>query len=250
MKYDAVISLTSHKERLGFVSKVIQSILNGSSKNIKVVLTVYKDDVKYISCDLQKLINNLTCEIIITNEDIGPHKKYFYTMQKYKTENIITIDDDVLYEHDFVKSLVDASIKNPNVVCARRVHLICCDESRRALDNSNWKFEYKNIEQPSMLLYASGVGGVLYPPNVFNKFNLEKNKPLLLDLLYQDDMFLKVLEIKNKIPVLYVKNNKNHPKPINEIIVKNLALSKINDGQKRNAIYFSKVKSYFDSLFS
>lgn len=49
-----IVSLTSYKPRLPYADKSINSILNGTIKPCKIVLTLYKGDIQYISSDLYK----------------------------------------------------------------------------------------------------------------------------------------------------------------------------------------------------
>lgn len=251
MNDNIIISLTSHGNRIKYVSRAIFSVINGTYKNVKIVLTLYKDDICNITNDLKILIDNNIVELIIADEDLGPNLKYYYSMKKYSDKLIITIDDDNIYSSDLVISLLNTHYKFPNCVCARRTHLICCDKNKNALDNSYFIQEYKRNLNPSKILYASGVGGVLYPNDFFNLAHIEDNKSLIYDIKYNDDIFLKVMEIKNNIQVVYAPNSQNHPKPIDKIEIKNEALCKTNDGRNgRNTIYFNKVKKYFDTLFN
>jgi len=242
-----VISLTSHGTRLKHVSKCIFSILKQC--NIPICLTVYKNDICNITDNLKLLIDTNTIELIIAEEDLGSNLKYYYAMKKYKDKQIITLDDDIIYENDVISSLINESKNFPDVVCARRVHLITFDKDGNALDNSNWKYEYNKINEPSDLLYATGVGGVIYPINFYLNAKIEENKSLMEKLKYQDDMFLKTLEIKYNFKVKYVKNNQKLKDIIHED-VQSLSMYKKNDGKSgRNVEYFKLVKSEFDKLY-
>lgn len=96
---DCIVSLTSHtKSRLEQLPKFLfNSLLKYNKTNFKVVLTLYKDDIQYITKDLQALIDNNLIELIVAEENLKSHLKYFYVMQKYKDLPIITIDDDIVY---------------------------------------------------------------------------------------------------------------------------------------------------------
>ena len=55
-------------------------------------------------------------ELLNAKEDILGHKKYFYTMQKYKDLPIITVDDDSIYSKDLVQLLYDNYKKYPHCI--------------------------------------------------------------------------------------------------------------------------------------
>ena len=78
-----IISLTSYGTRLKLVPKIIFSILIGTIKPAKICLTLFKDDVKFIPAELQLLIDNNIVELLVADENIKSHLKYFYCLQKY-----------------------------------------------------------------------------------------------------------------------------------------------------------------------
>lgn len=116
--------MTSYKKRIKTIDKVLNSILNGTLIPDKIVLTLYYKDTIYISNSINEYLNKNKISIIIVNIDIKSHKKYFYTMQKYPYDIIITIDDDIIYENNTVEILYKNFLKYPNEISAKRVHLI------------------------------------------------------------------------------------------------------------------------------
>ena len=87
---------------------------------------------------------------------------------------------------------------------------------------------------PSFDLFATGVGGVLYPPDIL-KIS-DENLDGIRNCICADDIYLKYLEDLYNVPVLWVKNGKVHGK---RKIVENQknALSKDNVLKKRNDEY-------------
>ena len=73
------------------MTNVVQSIKQQTLLPQKIILVLYESD--YYKYNL-----NITgIEIIKVNEDIKPHKKYFYSMMKFRDHAIITLDDDIFY---------------------------------------------------------------------------------------------------------------------------------------------------------
>ena len=118
-KCDAIVSLTSYKPRLKYVPIVINRILKGTLLPKKIILNLYKDDVQYITPDLQKLIDNKKVELLVCNENLRSHLKYFYVMQKYRDLPIITIDDDTIYPVAAFDYMLEEHYKNPDLVLCR-----------------------------------------------------------------------------------------------------------------------------------
>lgn len=118
---DCIVSLTSHtKSRLEQLPKFLfNSLLKFNKTNFKVVLTLYKDDVQFITEDLQTLIDNYLVELIIAEENLRSHLKYFYVMQKYRDLPIITIDDDMIYPVQMFDYMLEEYHKNPSVILCR-----------------------------------------------------------------------------------------------------------------------------------
>lgn len=197
-----IISLTTHSIRVKNVWKTILSILNGTFKELKVVLTLYKDDVGLISPQVKSLIDNKLVELIIADKDLGPHLKYFYAMQKYRNLPIITIDDDVLYPVKMVEELYDYHVKNPNTIIARRSFLITTTNGRL---NSyhDWLSHFVGYyPTPTHKIFATGIGGILYPANCLALS--DENIPEILGIKYDDDFYLKALEVRKDLKIINV----------------------------------------------
>ena len=149
-------------------------------------------------------------QIFFVDDNLKPHKKYYYTMKNYPNSIIITVDDDIIYDKNLVSDLYASYVKYPAAVSARRVHKIVKDKNNNLLPYTKWLYEYKKETIPSFNLFTTGVGGVLYPPGILppETFDVEKIKELCLDA---DDVWLKFMELKNKIPVVWAKCRRVHP---------------------------------------
>ena len=204
---NVIVSFTSYPKRFKYCCKVIDSILQNTIKPYKICLTVFKDEIEYIPEDLQQYIDNNIVELISAEEDLKCHLKYFYVMQKYRNNPIITIDDDCWHLNDMIESLL--RVKHKNCVIARRVHQKTYDKNNIVNPFNMWNHDVHNILIPSFDLFAEGVGGVLYPPNILNI--TDDIIPEIKQCLYNDDVYLNYLELKNNIPVAYAPNSRSHP---------------------------------------
>lgn len=201
-----IVSLTSYKDRLQTIDIVINSILEGTLTPDKIILTLYYKDFNLISKEIKEYFIKKNIELIIVNIDIRPHKKYFFSMQKYPYDIIINIDDDIIYEKSTVESLYYNYLKFPYSISARRVNLIKYNKTtNKALTYKNWIKDYTLLKLPSYDLLATGVGGILYPPNI-----LKIHYSLIYELdncITSDDLFLKQRENLFNIKTVWVPNN-------------------------------------------
>ena len=138
--------------------------------------------------------------------DIKSHKKYFYVMQKYPYDIIITIDDDIIYENNTIEILYKNYIKYPNEISAKRVHKIKFKKNGISLPYKKWHKGYKLLTTPSFNLMATTGAGTLFPPNILKIYYSMIYD--ILNCITSDDIFLKYIENKLKIKVIWVPNNK------------------------------------------
>ncbi len=235
-----VASLTSYPARFSTLHICLKSILNQSYPLKKVVL--YLDDfinneqIPQKILDLRK--NGL--EIRKIPYDLNCHKKYFFALREFQGDAVITFDDDVIYRRNDVKKLVRSYKRFPGAVNALRVHKIVQDKNSGTASYNLWEKEYTKIHTPDFSLCAVGVGGILYPPKIFPEeiFDVE----LIKKTCYKaDDIYLKYMEDKYNIPVVYVKNSYNHPVDIAEQCDTGLSLK--NVGQNINDEYIKLMAS-------
>ena len=231
-----IISLTSFKARLPFRGLCLKTLYNQTLKADKIVLTLYKDDIKYIPLTVKKDIENGKLELLVCEEDVKSHNKYYYVMTKYPNDIIITVDDDMLYDNDIVSSLYESYLSYPNCIHARRVHRII-----KGKPYNEWEHECHSILEPSMELFPTGCGSVLYPPNILDINSLDiKN---IHECICADDVLLKHLSFKKGILTKWVANKKQLPTK-NIFMSSTPQLSDINVVNKKNDEYLQKFQVY------
>jgi hypothetical protein len=127
-------------------------------------------------------------------------------MQKYPYDIIITIDDDIIYEKNTVELLYKSYLNYPNEISAKRVHLIKYKKNGKSKSYKRWHKGYKQLKIPSFDLLATTGAGTLYPPNIL-KINYSIIYKIL-NCITSDDIFLKYIENKLKIKIVWVPNKK------------------------------------------
>ncbi|MCL1989895.1 MAG: hypothetical protein FWG67_03295 [Defluviitaleaceae bacterium] len=202
------ISLTSYPARINQIHLTIETLLNQSKKVDQILLWLSKNQFPNLENDLpEELLAQLDqgFEIRWVDDDLKPHKKYYYVMKEYPNDIIITVDDDLLYEEDMVEKLYQSYLKFPKAVSTMLTHLITITEDGQKVEPYNyWIKNYDMIlGKPSMKLLALSGSGTLYPPKSMHEqlFNLEVIKS---NIPIADDLWLKLMQVMNNTPVALV----------------------------------------------
>lgn len=197
-----IVSFTSYPARINTLHMVVRSLLRQSICAKNIVLYLGSDTPENAIPKKLKKLCKRGLLIKTGYEDLKPHKKYFFAMQEYPDNIIITVDDDIMYEKNMIEHLYNSYKKYPDAVSARRVTKLTKSENKINSYN-DFESEYTKETKPSASLIAVGVGGVLYPPHILHKdaFNSELIKKTCL---FTDDIWLKFMELKNNAKVVYV----------------------------------------------
>lgn len=246
-----IISLTSYPKRIAFVPQVIDSLLNQTYKADKVILWLAKSQFLTREEELPKeLLAYIEKGLAIEwcDEDIRGHKKYFYAMQQYPEDIIITVDDDCIYDSDLVETLYASYRKYPQSVSTTRTNQMIFSDTRVLNKYTQWKLnskEFVNIE--SLSLVAIGVGGVLYPPHCMHDelFNIKQIKSTCLNA---DDLWLKVMQLMCSTKVVLARwEQQNAYEIISES--QESALQDTNIGNGENDIQLQKILKEYNHYF-
>jgi len=201
---EIIVSMTSYPKRIDKINVALDSIFSQTVKPDKIILWLAKSEFINKEKDLPQYLLDLQQKNKIFIEwcdNLKPHKKYFYALKKYKNSIIITVDDDLIYEKDFVECLINSYKKFPYAISALRTHIMN-KKGNEFVSYKDFKKEQNDIINiPSMQLLATTGGGTLFPPNIFNFELFDKN--IIKNLcIHTDDLFLKVLEAISDIPVV------------------------------------------------
>lgn len=238
-----IVSLTSYPDRFATLHLVLKSIMNQTVKPNKIIL--YLDDyVKYEDLTKEMIkLQSYGLSIMFRGLDIKSHKKYYHAMKEYSNDIIITIDDDCIYQRNLIETLLKCHKKYPEAICARRCHEIIFDEKGKPYSYIKWNMESKRYLEPCMKLVATGVGGVLYPPRCLPEiaFDVEMIKNLAL---YQDDLWLKYVQIYNQIYVVWDSEGMVLPFTVQLVQGKN-SLRNRNIGREENDKALHRLEQQF-----
>lgn len=205
-----IVSLTTFPERIDIVPITIQSLFNQTLKPDMIILYLSKQ--QFPNGHSSKLLNDAVKYGLIVkyvDGDLKPHKKYYYAIQEFPDDIIVTVDDDVRYNPKLIERLYKSYLHHPHCVSACRVHKIKFDSDEKIKPYSQWQKNYsEKIGVESFKLIATGVGGVLYPPGSLPKeaFN---EQLITKTCLLADDLWLKIMEVYNGTKVVLASVDSN-----------------------------------------
>lgn len=206
MNKKIIISLTTYPKRMKMIHLVLDSLFEQTIMPDKVVLYLSEEQFDNketsidFSCYFEKGLDVRWCK-----DDLKSHKKYFYALQEFADDIVITVDDDVSYSKYMVEELLRYYQIYPKAILARRGHLITAKSENTISDYENWWGECSNyMGIPRMDICATGIGGILYPPHIMPQetFNVENIKE---HCFYADDIWLKVMQLINSVPTAVVQ---------------------------------------------
>lgn len=174
---EIIVSFTSYPGRIQTVEQVIRCLVNQTVHPDKIIL--YLSEEQFADYNDFPDFGDYEKDgfaIKWCNENLGPHKKYYYSMQEYPDAIIITVDDDILYSSRMIEELLDSYKRYPNSVIARRAHMVTWLSEDIIAPYAMWYSECgKYVDMPRMDLVATGCGGILYPPHIFSQEIFNKN---------------------------------------------------------------------------
>lgn len=206
-----VVTLTSYPPRMQYVAQSIQTVLDQTMPPDLLYLWLINSDFPNGLADLPEdllALRKKGLRIRFADEDLKVHNKYFWTWKKHHNDIIITVDDDVLYRKHMIARLKESHRKHPKAISAMRAHQMRFDDEGNLLPYQEWVIEYTDqIDVPRMDLFATGVCGVLYPPNTLDSdiMTLENIRDYCIEA---DDIWLKIIELHKMLPVVVCSDEK------------------------------------------
>jgi hypothetical protein len=158
-----VVSLTTYGLRISSVHLGIESIARGFLLPRRVIL--WLDDQAVIDNPPRALLRLKKRGLELRFcPNYGPHKKYYPYIDSLSfeaaLEPLVIADDDMIYSRTWLSGLLDSYRDYPEAVSCTRAHELQIDEFPTPY--SEWPACHS--DKPSVHTFATGVGGVLYPP--------------------------------------------------------------------------------------
>ena len=200
-----IISLTSFPQRMYEIHYTLYSLLTQTVKPAKVVLWLgseqFPNGEKDIPPKVLKLKENGL--VIEWHKNLRSYTKLVPSLKKYPNNIIVTADDDIYYEKDWLEKLLKSHKENKNCIICHRAHRVKFDREKLA-PYKKWPKKIKG-GKASYLNFLTGVGGVLYPQNSLHKDVLKEE--LFTELAPKaDDVWFWAMAVLNKTKILVVKD--------------------------------------------
>lgn len=213
-KQRIVVSLTSYPPRMGAIHEAIRSILAQRTLPDKIILWLYEGDFPNREKDLPAtLVHLLAHDVVIrwVSEDLKPHKKYYWALQEFTNDLVLTFDDDLIYPNTYISELMAMHQQHPEAVVAVRTHLMMFNDDGSLKPYDQWIYEapayhHCMVGKTSMRLFATSGAGTLFPPNVMppETFDMDVIRATSLNA---DDVWLKVMQVIGRVPVVAATDN-------------------------------------------
>lgn len=235
-----IISFTSFPKRADNLWKVVESLKHQSVLPEKIILWLSKDQFltkESIPQSLREQGDDLF-EIRMVEKDVRSHEKYYYALLEFPEKTIITCDDDIYYDCDMVRRLVETAKIYPQCIIANHTVRITFDQQGEPLPYLQFGKDVKPFDSDNLM--QLGVGGVLYPPHCLHELvtdieTFTKVAPL------SDDIWLSTMARLKGTPV--VRTIKD---PLVLPISSNApTLSSVNNGiQNMNDVQISQIRAW------
>lgn len=195
---DYVVSLTTYPARVNNVWRVIEMAAHQKGIKDKYAICLYLIESEFEGLELPQEIKDLQqrgLTVKFNKENLKCHNKYFYAFQDYPEKNVITIDDDLQYNHHSISGLIKKSKEFPKCIVYNRGNRMIKDAPY-----NSWPF-VENETEPQLDIFPTGVGGVLYPPHCCSAW-VTNMSVIKRTCLKADDLWLNFNSRINKTTVV------------------------------------------------
>lgn len=235
-----VVSLTTIASRIKVVHITIRSILVQDVMPKKVVLWLHEDFKGKLPKSLRKIEGELF-EVKFTSDDFS-HLKLLHSLETYPEDNIVTIDDDMIYPPNFLRLLYESHLKYPKDIISNHTRKISYDDSGKLLAYVEWphiKLQPENARNLMLL----GVFGVLYPPHALDR--RVSDLALLTELAPKaDDLWFTAMAILANTTIrLPIQRPEN---PVLILGTQKISLKRTNKTKDLNRVQWENLSKHFD----
>ena len=243
-----IVSLTSFPARINEVAYTLYSLLHQTLKPDEIVLWLGHDKFANKEQDLPEILLKMKDRGLTIKwcKDLRSYTKLVPSLKAYPNEIIVTADDDIYYDEDWLEKLYKSYLLYPNNIHCHRVHRITFGESNNILPYKEWRQCYLG-DDATYQNFLTGVGGVLYPPHSLYKDVLKsslfaKLAPLADDIWFWAMAVLqgtKIRSIKKGTTTLkYVNPDREYALTEGATLASENVVNGRNDEQLKNVVNY------------
>lgn len=201
-----VVSLTSYGRRIHEVHLVVEAIGRGKERPKRLFLWLDPGvDLSTLPRQLRRA-QRRGLTIRTSPHLYGPHTKYFPTTLAMDADpdlaqlDLVTADDDILYARHWLSGLLEIGTDGDRTIICYRAHRIRT-QNGVIRPYRDWARVHRTT--PSVLNFATGVMGVLYPASFAKR--LAEMGPVFMDVCPRaDDIWLHATAVREGLSVRQV----------------------------------------------
>ena len=197
------ISLTSYPARMEQTFYAIKSLMLQTLKPDRIIL--WLSEIQFPDRKLPEKFRVLIekgLEIRFTVDDLRSHKKYYYSLQEQKPDEVVvTYDDDIIYDSRSLERIYKKHLDFPRaIVCD--YGLAYTLEDGQISSYCKWDCSSEEgLYTPSLFVTPYTGAGCLYPFGIMPTTTFDKNK--LKELAFSaDDIWMSLNEVLGLVPVV------------------------------------------------
>lgn len=191
---EAVVTMTTHGDRIRLVWVALESIARGSALPRRLILFVDEPELAQpLPAPLRRL-ERRGLEILPAAPGLKVHAKYWPYVSSILHHELplVVSDDDMVYPRRWLRGLVEAHRARPELVHAFRAHEIpCADGALRPY--REWRPATGTA--PSFAHFGTGVSGQILPPRLLDRLR-EAGEEFLELSPRADDVWLHAVAVR------------------------------------------------------
>lgn len=237
-----IVSLTSFPQRIKTLHITINTLLNQTIKPDKLILWLADSQFPNKESDLpQNLLKLKDFGLEIKwCEDLKSYKKLIPALKEFPNDIIVSADDDLYYQKDWLESLYSAYLKEPSHIYTRRACGVNLKDNVLSITPHYANTNYN----PTFLNQLMGGAGTLYPPHTLHEdvFNVDLIKNLIPT---HDDIYFWIMAVLKGTKIKLIKNKNVNIYNIKES--QETALCKqqsTNEGMRPSEAFYRILKHY------
>lgn len=169
---DLIVSLTSYGERLSDLKYTLLSLVLQSVRSEKIIVWLGEGEVVP---DSLRMFERYGVAFVFC-KDTRSYTKLIPALQSpvLCKKHIVTADDDIFYEKDWLKRLWQAHLRYPNDKIAHIANIVSFNSDGILLPYNKWSHNVRTAACGKMY-FPTGVGGILYPSVSVSASFLDEN---------------------------------------------------------------------------
>lgn len=207
---DAVVTMTTHGERIRLVWVALESIARGRARPRRLILFLDEPEfARPLPSPLRRL-QRRGLEILPAAPGLGVHAKYWPYVSSILHHELplVVSDDDMIYPGRWLRVLVDAHRARPGLVHAFRAHQIPC-EGGALRPYRDWR--PASGTAASFAHFGTGVSGQLLPAALLERLR-DEGERFLGSAPTADDVWINAVAVRHGIRTAQVEaQSRNFP---------------------------------------